>query len=156
MSRNLLNVKAEELWPGYERVFTIMEYYDGPRRGIANYLGEPHLYECIFAETKDSYSDLFQLTHLDGETFQLAMEDWGIWQRFEIAFHTGKTDIRTHPALPHEVSRHAELERILDRTLVTDPQKAVTKLGRFEVLGEPSLAKGILRPLQVKWTDPQP
>jgi hypothetical protein len=60
------------------------------------------LYECIFAEAEDNYSDLFRLTPLDVEIFQLAMEDWSIWQRWELAFNTGKADISTHPALPHE------------------------------------------------------
>jgi hypothetical protein len=61
----------------------------------------------------------------------------------------------THPALPHEAARYANLKRILDRSLVTDPQKALTKVGRFEVAGEPSLPKSVLRPVQVRWTEPQ-
>jgi len=146
---------SEELKPGYERVFTVTDYYDGPRKGIANFLGKPHLYECIFAEAKDNYSDLFRLTPIDAKTFQLAMEDWGIWQRWEFAFNTGKADLSTHPALPHETKRHAELERILGRNLATDPEKAFTKVGRFEPFGGQKLPTGVLRPLQVKWTEPQ-
>jgi hypothetical protein len=137
-------MNPEELKPEYERVFTVTEYYDGPRKGIANFVGRPHLYECIFDEAKGDYSDLFRLTPIDTETFQLAMEDWSIWQRWELAFKTGKADISTHPALPHEAMRHAELERILDKSLVTDPQKAFTKVGRFEPVGG-----------QVEWTEPQ-
>jgi hypothetical protein len=141
--------------PEYERVFTVTDYYDGPRKGVANFLGKPHLYECIFDEAKGNYSDLFRLTPIDAETFQLAMEDWSIWQRWELAFNTGKVDVSTHPALPHEASRHAELERILNKTLVTDPEKASTKIGRFEPLGEQKLPKGALRALQVRWTEPK-
>ena len=121
---------------------------------LTHYLGKPHLYECLFDEAKGNFSDQFLLTPIDIETFQLAMEDWSIWQRFEIAFHTGKADISTHPALPPEAERHGELKRILDRTLLTNPQKSVTKVGRFEPLGEQTLPIGVLRALQVQWTEP--
>jgi hypothetical protein len=40
-------MKPEELKPGYERVFAVTDYHDGPRKGIANYQGEPHFYECL-------------------------------------------------------------------------------------------------------------
>jgi hypothetical protein len=82
------------------------------------------------------------------------MEDWGIWQRWELAFNTGKTDISTHPALPNEANRHAELERILNRVLVTNSDKAFVKVGRFEPLGGLKVPKSVLRLLQVRWTEP--
>lgn len=145
---------ALKLKLGYELVFTVTDYYDGPRKGIANYQGKPHLYECIFDETADNYSESFLLTPLDLESFQLAMEDWEIWRRWEDASHSGKADESTHPALPHEAKRHAELKQILDKSLVTNLQKAVTRIGQFDVLGKSNLPRGALRPLQVKWTEP--
>ena len=35
-----------QLQPGYKEVFTVTDYYDGPRKGIANFKGLPHFYEC--------------------------------------------------------------------------------------------------------------
>jgi len=148
-------MSPEGLKPGYEYVHTVTDYYDGPRKGIANYQGRPHLYECVFDEIKGNYSELFSLAPVDSETFQLAMEDWTIWQRWELAYHSSKTELDTHPALPHEAARHAELQGILDKVLMIDPQRAIAKIGRFEALGNASLPKGVLRPLQVEWTDPQ-
>jgi hypothetical protein len=145
-------METEELKQGYERVFTVTDYYDGPRKGIATHQGEPHLYECIFDEAKDGYLELFRLTPLDARTFQLAIEDWNIWQRWKLAFHAGEADIATHPALPQDANRHAELKQILDRSLATDAEKAFTKIGRFAVIGEPNVADPVLRPFQVKWT----
>ena len=52
-------------------------------------------------------------------------------------------------------TRNYELRGILDKVLVIDPQRAIAKIGRFEALGNASLPKGVLRPLQVEWTDPQ-
>jgi hypothetical protein len=145
---------SERLKPGYEYVHTVTDYYDGPRKGIANYQGRPHLYECVFDEIKDNYSELFSLAPVDSETLQLAMEDWAIRRRWELAYHSGKTERDTHPALPQESARHAELQGILDKVLVIDPQRAIAKIGRFVALGNASLAEGAFRPIQVEWTDP--
>ncbi len=147
-------MNIEQLKPGYERVFTVTGYYDGPREGIANLHGAPHVYECLFDEAKSEFSDQFLLTPIDTETFQLAIEDWNIWRRWELAFKTGKADMSTHPALPHEAMRHAELKQILDRTLLTNPEKALMKIGQFESLGEQNLPIGVLSALQVKWAEP--
>lgn len=145
----------EQLKPGYEHVFTVYDCYDGPRKGIANFSGKPHLYECVFDEAKDDYSDLFRLTPIGEDTLRLALEDWEIWQRWEYAFHTGRTQFETHPALLEDASRHAELKRLLDNALITDPKTAVTRLGQFETLGDHrNLPKGVLRPLQVRWIQP--
>ena len=149
-----MDKSSDGLKEGYERVFTVTEYYDGPRKGIANYQGNPHLYECVFDEARGDYSEVYRLTSLDSGTFQLAMEDWEIWRRWEFAYHDGKIDFNTHPALPHEANRHSELKLILDRVLVTDPTKAISRVAQFEVLGTPSLPKGVMRPLQVKWSSP--
>jgi hypothetical protein len=143
---------TEQLKPEYETVFTVTDYYDGPRQGIANYLGTPHFYECLFDETKGNYSELFRLTPVTAEIFGVAMEDWAIWRRWESAFHSGIVEAETHPALPHETERHEELKLILDKVLVTDQTNAITRLGQFQVLGEANLPKGVMRPLQVKWT----
>jgi hypothetical protein len=81
----------------------------------SNYKGRPHLYECIFDESKDDYTDSFRLAPVDSQTSQLAMEDWAIWKRWELAFHTSKVDFSTHPALPNESERKTELKNILQK-----------------------------------------
>ena len=49
-----------QLKPGYEEVFTVTDYYDGPRQGIANFKGKPHFYDCIFDEARQDYSDRYR------------------------------------------------------------------------------------------------
>jgi hypothetical protein len=34
------------------RVYTVNDYYDGPRPGIADYQGRPHAYESQFNESQ--------------------------------------------------------------------------------------------------------
>jgi hypothetical protein len=147
-------MKGNNLNPGYETVFTVTDYVDRPRKGIANYQGKPHFYEYVSNELNGHGPELFQLTPLGSETFQLAMEDWEIWRRWLIAFYEKKADISTRPALPGDVGRHAELKRILDEVLVSDPLRAILRVGRFEVLNEPSIPERVIRQLQVKWIQP--
>jgi hypothetical protein len=71
-------VTEAELKPGYEEVFRVVDYYDGPRKGVANFRGKPHFYDCIFDEARDEYSDLYHLTPLSQYIFKLAKEDWDI------------------------------------------------------------------------------
>ncbi len=144
----------EELKSGYEYVFTVIEYYDGPRKGVANLQEKPHFFECILDETTNDYTEMFYLTPLDSHSFQLAIEDWEIWRRWESAFLKGDADTGTHPALSHEAMRRAELKVILDKVLVTEPMRAIQRIGKFEVLGATELPKGVIRRLQVRWMLP--
>ena len=140
---------------GSEVVHTVTDYYDGPRKGIANYQGIPHFYECEFGAANDDYSDRYQLTPIDEQLFQLALEDWGIWKRWEAAYYAGKTGLETHPALPEDRSRHEELAIILDNGLQSS-SSAIVRIGKFSPLGDLKLPSGVLRPLQVEWTVPDP
>ena len=142
-----------ELQPGYEEVFTVMDYYDGPREGVANFRDQPHFYDCIFDEGNDEYSDLYHLTPLSQRIFELAKEDWAIWKKWESAFHSGKASVESHPALPQDRARHREIRAILDSSLTTNAAVCVTQRGSFERLGSGEYPKGVMRRLQVIWTD---
>jgi hypothetical protein len=146
------DAQSAELKLGYELVFTITNYYDGPRQGIAMFGGQPHFYDCIFSDENNDYSDLFRLTPVRPAVFELAMEDWEIWCRWEQAFRTGRVTMETHPALPEERGRYEEIKCILDFTLVTDIASSVIRKGQFEVLGTELLSKDVMRTMQVLWT----
>jgi hypothetical protein len=147
-------MKEANLSPGYETVFSVMDYSGWPRKGIENYQGTPHLYEWVSNGAKDPDPKLFRLMPLSAEIFRLAMEDWEIWRRWLVASYEQKTDISTRPALPSDTTRHVELKRILDEALIFDSRKAVMRVGQFEVLAEPSFPERVIRQLQVKWIQP--
>jgi hypothetical protein len=147
-------MSVPELDPGYEEVFTVTDYYDGPRQGVASFKGEPHFYDCIFDEARSDYSSLYRLTPISSHIFDLAREDWAIWERWESAFPAGSTTRETYPALPEERVRHEEIRAVLDSGLKTDEEACIVQTGLFEVLGSPPLPKGVIRPLKVKWTQP--
>ena len=131
----------------------MMDYYDGPRKGVANFRGQPYFYHCIFDDAKGEYSDLYHLTPLSQRIFELAKEDWDIWKRWEAAFHSGKATAQSRPALSQDRSRHEEMRVILDSALTTNAAVCVSQRGSFERLGSDEYPKGVIRPLQVRWTD---
>jgi hypothetical protein len=128
---------------GFELVHTINDWYDGPRAGVADLNGKPHYYECQFDDVKDDWADLFLLAPIDEETFQLVMEDWAIWLRWDKAFREGKTTQETHPALPEDRERHAELAQILVERLVVSPDTEIKARAEFK-FGEPTLVKWLV------------
>lgn len=131
-------------------VHTVTDWYDGPRSGIADYQGSPYLYQSEYLDTSPSDMDAFLLIPIDQDVFQLALEDWAIWRRWEIAFHSGETAPETHPVLPEDRKRHEELQRLLDGRLVIDPNRAVRKAAKFQDRNDPVWND---YPLTVCWLD---
>lgn len=140
--------------PGFEEVFTVTDYYDGPRQGIANFNGQPHLYDCVFAEDKQDFTNLYRLTPVSQELFLLALEDWAIWKRWERAFYAGEVNRDSHPALPAERDRHSYIQSLLDEQLKTDNERCILRAGAFARAGTEAAAPGILVELVVRWSEP--
>ncbi|HEX4607794.1 MAG TPA: hypothetical protein VH092_06270 [Urbifossiella sp.] len=65
----------------FEVVHTLPDWYDGPRGGIADYQGYPHLFASEWSDQTHNYADTFLLSPVSPETFTLALEDWAIWRR---------------------------------------------------------------------------
>jgi hypothetical protein len=135
----------------FERVHTMTNYWDGPRDGIANLHGKPHLYTSLFDHAKDEYSELFELCPVDDETLGLALEDWEIWLRWDDAYKAGTVDASTHPALPNERARHAEIEPILAARLAALSRPAIRARAVFRPTPGHTSADGG-RWMEVQWT----
>jgi hypothetical protein len=121
----------------WERVYTINKYYDGPELGVADYLGKPHIYEKQFDQESDDYSNRFLLSPIDPELLSWVLEDWDIWLRWNDAYRAGKVEVKTHPALPTERSRHDELSQLIGNRLKPDTQHGFQKWAMFSSRGVP-------------------
>lgn len=130
--------------PNWEPVYTENDWYDGPRLGIADYNGHPHLYESRWDKAKDywegegddeNYLYHYWLSPVSPENFALALEDWAIWQRWDSAFRQEKTDQSTHPALPEDRTRHIQLKPLLAQFLKAGQPDAFRVAGKFDVRG---------------------
>src|SRR5215469_7606245 len=83
----------------WERVLTVNDFWDGPRRGAAEVSGRPHIYESPFIATKDDFEEFFWVQPIDADLLPLVLEDWDIWNRWSEAFDRGEASRETHPAL---------------------------------------------------------
>jgi hypothetical protein len=142
----------------FERVYTVTEYYDGPRDGVADFLGAPHTYRSVYLDNAqwDTGEDRFELSPIAPDVLALALEDWAIWERFERAYRAGKLSEPVQEsdwgALPADAPRHAELRQILESALAIDPARRVLARGAFRVREPaPQSPLGVLSPLEVCW-----
>jgi hypothetical protein len=140
----------------FEPVFTVTDYYDGPREGIANFAGEPHLFRSQFADLENDELDVFAMSQVDADTFRLALEDWAIWKRWEAAFKAGAVDPSTHPALPEERERHMRIEQELERRLAPAKSSFFLAKGEFRAVVGDAESPGVIRTLEVRWTRVDP
>jgi hypothetical protein len=139
----------------FERVFTMTDYYDGPRRGIASFDGRPHAYHSPFNHWEEQYEDLYELRAVDDKTLRIALEDWAIWLRWEAAFYAGTASVESHPALPPDRARHEELSRSLEARLAALPGPVFRARAVFRPTGDPQ--EGAPRQwLEVQWMPVDP
>ncbi len=136
----------------FEPVYTMTDFYDGPRRGLASFQGQPYLYQSRFSDIDSDCNDTFLLSPVSPETLELALESWCIWLRWEAAFREGRTTEETHPSLPADSARSAELDIELAARLKIDESAAVCALGNFRARPGSSSELGTSPELEVEWT----
>jgi hypothetical protein len=129
----------------WDRVHTIDDFFDIPRRGVADFRGKPHVYSCRFDETRDDWTDKFELMEIDPELLQLVLDQRNLWLRWREAFDRGETTIETHPVLLADKARYEELQALIGKRLDISPDRSVLMNGRFRIL---DLSKG---DAQVQW-----
>ena len=137
---------------GYEKEYTTINYWDGPREGIADFEGQPHLYKSEWDDKADDYAETFVLSPVDKDIFLLAIEDEEIIRRWWVAFYEGQAPEGTRPALPEDRQRHDELQRILKQRLIIDPQNCIRAYGDFRRACDPTWSGKIFPPQEVRWT----
>lgn len=119
---------ASERW---EKVHTVHDYHDGPVSGVADVGGAPHVFEQIFSEEEDEYSDRYRVMEIDQELYSRIIEAWAIFVRWRAAFDDGKTTVKTHPALPEDRARYLELEQAIGSRKKPHPDQSAVVGARF-------------------------
>ena len=113
------------------RVLTVNDYYDGPRLGVAEYLGAPHIYESEFDHSADEYPETYFLSPIEPALLALVLEDWDIWLRWDAAYERGEVDIDSHPSLPDERTRHEELKTAIGSRLRSSVNNRISVKATF-------------------------
>lgn len=120
----------------WERVFTVNGYYDGPRRGVANFRGKPHIYESQFCDIEENCADRFLLMEIEAALFQLVLEDWEIWLRWDAAFERGEVSLDSHPVLPEDRKRYEELQQLIGDRVYAVPGNCIVTGAEFRSISE--------------------
>jgi hypothetical protein len=145
----------------FERVYSVTDYWDGPREGVADFRGTPHLFRSVFRSDLGAWDDdRHYLRPLTAEEAALAVEDWAIWRRFA-GHYRGKvapvtTDFADWGALPEDRNRHRELRALLAPVFALDVAQCVIASAEFRALeGAPAdTVPGPMAPtLEVRWSD---
>jgi hypothetical protein len=138
----------------FETVYTVDDYYDGPRGGVADFDGRPHYYQSLFFdEPLDSDENRFELSPISADTRDLAIEAFLLWQRWQVASFAGLapalSDEDAPRVLPEDRARYEQLSSALAPQLRIDPAKRLVLRGEF---AGRSPAGRPLSGLTVRWT----
>jgi hypothetical protein len=136
----------------FERVYTVHDYYDGPRSGVADFQGNPHHYCCEWDEAADDYAESFALRPVDDETLRLALENWKIWKEWEAAFHRGQRRQETHPGLPGQNAVYEDLDKRFKAKIaglaVVHRARAIFRVKK----NQEHVPAGVFRDIEVEWS----
>jgi hypothetical protein len=90
----------------FERVYTIDEWDEGPRCGVANFAGVPHYFRSV-----DESRERFELTPLPREVFDLILEADALFRRWHPGPHRrGDTSAVVRAADGSERARYQALQ----------------------------------------------
>lgn len=141
---------------GYDLVYTVHDYFDGPLKGIADNEGIPHVYQRIFDEVQDDWSNRYYLKSISTSEFSVVLEEWATWEKWIQAFNQGLVNLESHPCLPEDRERKKELRALVNIIFRIDLDSCLIATGEFSDLeicvskDATSIVSGI-RPLKVKW-----
>ncbi len=100
-----------------EHVHTELAWHDGPWKGIADLLGDPHYFEMQFDHEIDDFDhQSYLLWAVSTSTLDLEVEAWHIFVRWNRRYESGSSDAAGHPGLKGNHARYAELEELLSRS----------------------------------------
>ena len=101
-----------------EIVHVELEWYDGPRRGVANFNGAPHRFISQYREYKgdfdvDQERDVFDVFPISRSDLKLEQEQWKIFVDWNSKFEAGELPAASHPGKGGINSRWDEIETLL-------------------------------------------
>lgn len=101
----------------WETVYTLDDWYDGPRRGMADFQGVPHYFVSLFYDLLPHRQlHEFEIAAMPPIALETALELQSIWERFQAMNAANPIPFTTKQewgALPQDRARRAELEAIM-------------------------------------------
>jgi hypothetical protein len=99
---------------GFERVYAELDWYDGPRHGVAQIDGVAHYFRAVQDYNRVGFPDNEYLVWPLGESvLALEREQWAIFVDWAKTAREGTADADTHPGLGGVNRRYDELTTLL-------------------------------------------
>ncbi|MFD8008631.1 hypothetical protein [Streptomyces mirabilis] len=97
---------------GFERVYVELEWYDGPREGIADVNGVPHYFQSHDYDHLDD-ADEYRVWPASEDALALEREQWSIFARWDERHKAGAVGPDSHPGHGGIDVRYDELTALL-------------------------------------------
>lgn len=96
---------------GYEPVHVELDWYDGPRGGLADVDGVPHYFRAVDDGGRD---DEYFVWPVSESVTALEREQWGIFVQWNTRYEAGAADVGSHPGHGGVDARFDELQALLE------------------------------------------
>ncbi|MEE1768778.1 hypothetical protein PUR34_11550 [Streptomyces sp. JV185] len=97
---------------GFERVYAELEWYDGPRAGLADIAGKPHYFQNHDYDHANE-ADEYQVWPASEAAAELEREQWAIFAQWNERREAGEAGPESHPDHGGVDARYDELELLL-------------------------------------------
>ncbi|MEV4559257.1 hypothetical protein AB0K51_20025 [Kitasatospora sp. NPDC049285] len=104
--------EAQLIADGFERVHSELEWYGGPRAGLADVDGKPHYFQGYDWDDADE-ADEYSVWPASDTAVELEREQWAIFATWHEHREAGTVGPETHPGRGGIDDRYDELARLL-------------------------------------------
>jgi len=117
---------------GFERVYVELEWYSGPRAGLADVDGKPHYFQGYDWDDADE-ADAYSVWPASNSSVELEREQWAIFARWNERREAGTVAPESHPGHGGVDSRFDELASLLapHREAPSDARRLIAEV-RFD------------------------
>lgn len=129
---------------GFERVYVELDWYDGPRAGLADVEGVVHYFRAVHDYNHgDEADDDYYVWSASGDVVALEREQWAIFVGWNARYEAGVASVESHPGHGGIDARYDELEALLapyrvmpgDARRVTAEWRSGDRAGRYRADG---------------------
>ncbi|MFJ4649354.1 hypothetical protein ACIP6Q_38460 [Streptomyces bobili] len=133
--------EAQLIADGFERVYAELEWYDGPRVGLADIGGKPHYFDG-YGQYLGDEADEYRVWPASEAAVQWEREQWAIFARWNQRREDGTATPGSHPGHGGIDTRYDELTLLLapHRQVPDDARRLVGEMrfiagARYQVEG---------------------